>query len=554
MAAFHNPASANSKHSYTTTALKRWSCQEGELPATSTIKVLHIYDFDNTLFQSPLPNKQLWDATTIGRLQGEDIFAGGGWWHNKAILESTGDGLEKEEPRAWEGWWNEQIVSLVEMSMEDPEALCVLLTGRAEGTFGDLIKRMVKSKGLKFDMVCLKPKVGPLGQKFASTAKFKQALLDDIMWTYTAAEDIRIYEDRPSHVKGFNEYLARFNTLQKRARAPVRRPEITFAVVPVAENAGCLDPVTEVAEIQRMINDHNMLFRSGISGHSVPYQLNSFVEYTAYMIDPHTAGSLRALGHIPQSQRSSVNLKGDEIMICHRRADRDILGKVGGIGNKTQWRVTATGSLDNRVWAARVVPDPPSQRVQTLDNSDNRIVILALRSGLSRDDARMITNWQPVNEDIVFQSTVGEKDRISLVREPRPKGHNAPAHKRQRSEEFPPLGAMVPPNMRHGDAPQGQGNSHQASYTSRHNRDGFGGRGKGAGPRGGRGGDRGRGNNSRGGGGGGNHGQNSGRGGQQGYKSLDDVGGSGGYPAHTNNGYGGNGHKSGASGSFPYNY
>ncbi|OAX78531.1 hypothetical protein ACJ72_07158 [Emergomyces africanus] len=34
---------------YTTTALKRWSCQSGgELPAVPHIKAIHVYDFDNT--------------------------------------------------------------------------------------------------------------------------------------------------------------------------------------------------------------------------------------------------------------------------------------------------------------------------------------------------------------------------------------------------------------------------------------------------------------------------------------------------------------------------
>ena len=59
---------------------------------------------------SPLPNPKLWSQPTIGKLQSQDCFGGGGWWHDERILAATGDGLEKEEPRAWEGWWNEQVV------------------------------------------------------------------------------------------------------------------------------------------------------------------------------------------------------------------------------------------------------------------------------------------------------------------------------------------------------------------------------------------------------------------------------------------------------------
>jgi hypothetical protein len=35
----------------------------------------------------------------------------GGWWHDATILAATGEGIEKEEPRGWAGWWNELIVS-----------------------------------------------------------------------------------------------------------------------------------------------------------------------------------------------------------------------------------------------------------------------------------------------------------------------------------------------------------------------------------------------------------------------------------------------------------
>ena len=63
-----------------------------------------------TVFMSPLPNQKLWHPSTIGLLQAEDVFVNGGWWHDDRILAATGQGVEKEEPRAWEGWWNENIV------------------------------------------------------------------------------------------------------------------------------------------------------------------------------------------------------------------------------------------------------------------------------------------------------------------------------------------------------------------------------------------------------------------------------------------------------------
>ena len=83
------------------------------------------------------------------------------------------------------------------LSAKQKDALTVLLTGRGERNFSDLIKRMVASKNLEFDMVCLKPEAGPKNQRFGSTMQYKQALLHDLVHTYNLAEEIKVYEDRP---------------------------------------------------------------------------------------------------------------------------------------------------------------------------------------------------------------------------------------------------------------------------------------------------------------------------------------------------------------------
>ena len=75
--------------------------------------------------------------------------------------------------------------------------MTVLLTGRGERNFADLLKRIVKSKDLDFDMICLKPETGPSNQRFSSTMNFKQAILQDLVFTYRDAVEITIYEDRP---------------------------------------------------------------------------------------------------------------------------------------------------------------------------------------------------------------------------------------------------------------------------------------------------------------------------------------------------------------------
>lgn len=80
--------------------------------------------------------------------------------------------------------------------MKQKDALTVLLTGRNEGNFAELINKMVDSRGLEFDLIGLKPEVGPAGQRLVNTMSFKQAFLDDVIFTYKNADEVRIYEDR----------------------------------------------------------------------------------------------------------------------------------------------------------------------------------------------------------------------------------------------------------------------------------------------------------------------------------------------------------------------
>lgn len=80
--------------------------------------------------------------------------------------------------------------------MQQKDALTVLLTGRGETNFASTIKRMAASRDLQFDLICLKPEVGPNNQRFATTMKFKQNFLEDLVLTYQQADEIRVYEDR----------------------------------------------------------------------------------------------------------------------------------------------------------------------------------------------------------------------------------------------------------------------------------------------------------------------------------------------------------------------
>ena len=428
--------------------------------------------------------------------------------------------------------------------MKDPQTLNILLTGRSESVFADLIGRMIASKGLEFDIMALKPAVGPKGETWPSTMLFKQALLKDIIFTYAAAEDLRIYEDRIKHVKGFRDFFADLNSSILSPGhnlldpiPPTQRHPITAEVIQVEDQEGTMDPVSEVAEVQRMINVHNAAItaRTAPPG-SRPYRIKRSVFYTGYLLSPSDTDRMKSLVRLPASvPEHEVKYLANNILITPRPAPRSILDKVGDIGAKMRWKVSGLANFEGRVWAARVQPCTPGAKIYT--ENQTPCVVLATRRQAKPIEASKIQNWQPVPEQqaFEFETTVGEKVLLRVDVEVRdedeyeasfPNAKNARKHPRE--EDFPPLGTQRPNanERQQARSQQRNQNGHGGAWQNRGGGGiGFASQRGGANPsnRGGRGGFRGgRSRGADGGRGGGGRGR-----GRAAYRSLDDNVGQG---------------------------
>lgn len=366
----------------------------------------------------------MWNGPSIGQLQALEVFSTGGWWHDVNILAATGQGEVEEEKRGWEGWWNESIAELVQLSMQQKDTLTVLLTGRKESAFSDLISRMVKSRGLEFDMVCLKPAVGPANQKIGNTMTFKQELLKDVVDTYSKAEELKIYEDRPKHTAAFRSFFSTMNRNLQASQDPDTRPPFAYDVVQVNEQAVSLDPQKEVEEVQRMINSHNEAILNG-STHSnskmanVPLAIKKTVFYTGYLIAPQDTERLLPLANLPHGSNNDLRHLANNILITPRPAPVSIMQKVGGLGARVRFRVTHIAVLENKLWAVRVAPTDPTVQVHT--ENPVPLVVLALKRNAKTVDATRIRQnmWQPVSAQqmIEFETVVGEKALLRIEEE-----------------------------------------------------------------------------------------------------------------------------------------
>ncbi|WEW60132.1 hypothetical protein PRK78_005617 [Emydomyces testavorans] len=322
-------------------------------------------------------------------------------------------------------------VELVQLSIKQKDVLTVLLTGRAESAFADIINRIVKSRALEFDLVCLKPEIGPNNQRFSTTINFKQIFLEDLVFTYKHTDEIRVYEDRVGHVKGFRDFFEQFNLQFLPPNSHPVRKSITAEVIHVAEGTKYLSPVAETAEVQRMINSHNAIVMASPGKITKsPYgrlRIDRLTFYTGYMLsntDSERLIKYLVLPVLPSGllESGDVRLMANAILITARVASKGLLDRVGGIGKTVRWRVTDTAVFENKIWAARVAPISDSETIYT-DNPDP-VIVLALRKGARPIDVGRIRRWNPVSEEnaLVFDAVVGEKIVLRVGEEPSDNG------------------------------------------------------------------------------------------------------------------------------------
>jgi hypothetical protein len=338
-------------------------------------------------------------------------------------------------------------------------------------------------------------------------------------------------------VKGFRDFFEDLNRKLQMGTAPTTRPPLLAEVIQVNEGSTYLDPVTETAEVQRMVNAHNLALRNPALNASKSrngrLQIKRIVFYTGYLVTQEVSNSMtqNLLGPLlPPGLAESNDLKymANSILITPRPASRSILDKIGGMGKKLTWKVTGTGNLDNKIWAARVAPIPATEPFHT--ENPLPIVVLAVRKGARLIDAGKIQNWHPIPADkaLTFETVIGEKVvlRVEDTGDLRAGERTLNRGQKRRLQHDQDDNVNWAPNQTTGyESSHHDRGNHHTSYRgggeSRFQPYDDNQRGRGAHRARGRGAGRGRGNNSRGRGRGGR-----GRGDYYQYKSLDDHGNS----------------------------
>lgn len=139
---------------------------------------LAVFDFDGTLFRSPLPPVG-WE---------------GSWWGNTLSLAPPYVPLEPTLD-----WWNGNVVERAKSACANEDTVTALVTGREASKFSLRVPELIAQMGLKFDHVEMSPGI--------STEPFKVGVIDALLAKYPSVRGVDLWEDNEPHLRKFVDHV-----------------------------------------------------------------------------------------------------------------------------------------------------------------------------------------------------------------------------------------------------------------------------------------------------------------------------------------------------------
>ncbi|KAJ3155067.1 hypothetical protein HDU89_007257 [Geranomyces variabilis] len=440
------------------------------------ITALHVFDFDSTLFRSPLPNRELWSDSLRGAL-----ISDCGWFQDPRTLESpyvpTAPGPE---------WWHAETVAEIARSRAGASTtLCVLLTGRRRDRFYTRVREMCRSHaggdGIDFDAWflregCFVDVAGPVTstgepRTYATTLDFKLGVLKGLVAAFPGIAEIRIWDDRVRHLELFS---GTFRAMQSSGQikrfevhhvAHLERDELFMPeeledalvrdlvaacnarIIAAKEREGMLHtgkshsdmaegasskessttslPEAGVANGKKHHHHHRrrvLARRTSASLFRDLLELAPEVRYTGVMLDEISRTRLLAAFPPPEATWAT---KCDHLTINLGAAKPALVDPLGGLGAGILLEAVALGETPGVVTAvlvshpSSVLHSPPNPPPPLSENANPHIT-LHVAPGHKPHHSNAITDWRPLPAAITLRGVIAEKHVIGLRVEKHP--------------------------------------------------------------------------------------------------------------------------------------
>ncbi|KAJ2450174.1 hypothetical protein EV183_004461 [Coemansia sp. RSA 2336] len=381
------------------------------------VKRLAIFDFDNTLFKSPLPNPRLWDQQLIGMLKSTDL----GWFQDSRTLSPP---YLKYTPKHWV----KSTVQQAQIEARRDDTLVVLLTGRSHAAYRkSILKLLSLCRGLRFDIVILKetptrqsPLVSPSASpcppeseaekkvpKAPLTFDYKMTVVEDTVAAFPDIRQVLMWDDRIQHCERMQQYL---DALIARSQERITAADV-FHVPP---QTIYMDEDNEKQLVGDFIGEYNQRVRaaSGYDGTDLPVgslRMSTYPSFTAVFL---TADSKRRLQQTVRSPHEWTAAADHMTIALGPLSDEGLAAKVGAVmGEKVELAVDTVGSIGGAIIAVQV-SQIRAANGRTMSPTCDIPHITVAYNGLQRarpDYASRIRNWRPLrNGQLILNGVVGE--------------------------------------------------------------------------------------------------------------------------------------------------
>ncbi|RKP09311.1 hypothetical protein THASP1DRAFT_28892 [Thamnocephalis sphaerospora] len=221
---------------------------------TLDYRSVKIFDFDNTLFKSPLPNPRLWHHSLAGRLMSPEV----GWFHDVRTLSEPfvvcrGETTDQVPSRRGSSnssnaahWFAANVLHEARTAIAASDTFTVLLTGRLRSVYYARIVELLTTQQLQFNMVILREN-NP-SAPYPTTMTFKKDCVQRLLSALPLVRTLTLWEDRPAHAAQFQAWLEDIRACGRLDQA---------AVVHVKPNVHYMALAQEKQLVHALIADYN---------------------------------------------------------------------------------------------------------------------------------------------------------------------------------------------------------------------------------------------------------------------------------------------------------
>lgn len=381
---------------------------------TENVTKLHVYDFDNTLYCSPHPNRQLYTKKLYDRLYNSPVLLSGGWWSEPCFLEESFQRMLKSTGVERADYWNTEQLSLAKQSYEDQDTISIVLTGRKEVYFGSIFNKMfLDFDDVEFNAVCLKrANVGN------STAEYKISLISDFLEHYKSLKELVIYDDRAGQVKTFEKAFRSAEVVLVRAQFKMLDvPDECRLVKEIFERSNKAGSLTWTPKTYGFIVNqasHRALISWTYRFFKKKYKMSALPQYPVYI--PLAADTDDEIARIWSNNSAQVMSSPSNISeICDKfRAQQNLEGEcsikfdVVGIGYGTHNQSRRALQVYYKVKA--------SDSKRYISPSSTTLIALSSDQSFSeyRADSRFV-KWVSLDRPIKLRSVLGHFARLTTT-------------------------------------------------------------------------------------------------------------------------------------------